>query len=187
MGQVPIRLNPPPRHRGQRPVLVDGHEHDTEVAWAERLSPAHAAVTVVPLPGSGHRYGDVVLHDGEPTGSREVDGRSVPVFDELERLVSGPHPTTTVTVSAPTAAEAAALLDALAAAGLPAEDWTASVRGVCRSCDEGTHDHPADTGWQPERTFGLASDPAQAATVLEAWAVDGPGRSWQPPTVDHHS
>jgi hypothetical protein len=179
MGQVPVRLNPSPRRLGQRPVLVDGQEHDAEVVWGDRLSPAHAAVAVVPLPGSGHRYGDVVLHDGEPAGSRQVDGHSVPVFDELERLASGPYPTVTVTVSAPTATDATALLESLAAAALPAEDWTASVRRVCRACDEGSHDHPAETGWQPERSFGIAGDRVQAATVLDGWAGNGIGRSWE--------
>jgi hypothetical protein len=180
LGQVPIRLNPPPRHPGQRPLLVDGTEHGAEVVWADRLSPAHAVVTVVPLSGSGHRYGDVVLVDGEPTGTRELpDGRIVPVFDELERLVPSDRPTTAAAVTAPAEADADALSSAVTDAGLHSDDWTTSVRAVCDNCDD-THDHtPPDVGWRRERVVGIAGDRKRAATVLDRWAAEGPGRAWR--------
>ena len=181
LGQIAIRLNPEPRRPGERRLLVDGAEHGTEVLWAERLSPAHAVLTSVPLPESGHRYGDVVLHDGEPAGSRELaDGTAVPVFDELERLEPAPHPTTAVAVTAPAAADAAALLDAAAAAGLKAEDWTGSVRAICPGCSDGeVHDHTPAPDWRPERSVGVAGDPDHVAGILDGWAAAGPGRAWR--------
>ena len=182
LGPVPIRLNPEPRITGQRPLLIDGVERSPEVVWAQRISPAHAVITSIPLPGSGHRYGDVVLHDGEPAGSRELDGRTVPVFEELERLTLALHPTTAVTVTTPAATDAAALLTLLTDSGLAATDWTTSVRRLCRACSEGApdgpHDHPAGE-WVTERSIGIAGQPERAVTLLERWAADGAGRAWE--------
>ncbi|MDQ1676261.1 MAG: hypothetical protein QOC93_1405 [Actinomycetota bacterium] len=181
LGQVAIRLNPEPRRPGERRVRVDDAERGTEVVWADRLSPAHAVLTSVPLPESGHRYGDVVLHDGEPAGSRELaDGTGVPVFDELARLVPATHPTTALTVSAPAAADVDALLEVVTDAGLRAEDWTGSVRALCPACSSGeVHDHTGGTDWQPERAVGIAGDPARVDGILTGWATAGPGRSWR--------
>jgi hypothetical protein len=183
LGLVPIRLNPPPRHPGQRPLLVDGSEHPAEVVWAERLSPAHAVLAQVPLPDSGHRYGDVVLHDGEPAGTRDMDGQPIPVFDELARLVPAVHATTTVTVTSPAESDTATLLDLLADAGLRGEDWTASLRAVDASCAEstpaGSADTPAAGTWPPERSVGIAGDADDAVAVLDRWAAAAAGRSWR--------
>jgi hypothetical protein len=180
LGQVAIRLNPASRRPGERRLVIDGAQRGTEVVWADRLSPAHAVVTSVPLPESGHRYGDVVLHDGEPTGSRQLaDGAGVPVFDELERLEPAAQPATVVTVSAPTAADATALLDAVAAAGLRAEDWTDSLRPLCAACSNGdVHDH-APAQWQPARTVAIAGDAGPVAEILDRWVAGGPHRAWQ--------
>jgi hypothetical protein len=201
LGQVPIRLNPEPRRPGQRPLLIGGVEHGTEVVWADRISPAHAVIRSVPLPDSGHRYGDAVLHDGEPVGTRtEPGGRELPVFDELARLQSGPFGTTTVTVTAPAEADVAALLSALGNADLPADDWTGSLRVLCPACADGSpggtdghaphrhtgphqtdhrRAHDRETGdWQPDRTIGIAGIPERAITVLDRWAARAPGRLW---------
>jgi hypothetical protein len=187
LGQIAIRLNPEPRRPGERRLLVDGTEHGTEVVWADRMSPAHAVLTSVPLPDSGHRYGDIVLHDGEPAGSRDLaDGTAVPVFDELERLEAAPRATTAVTVTAPAAADAEALLDAVAAAGLWAEDWTGSLRALCPACGDGDgddhdHDHAPSPRWQPERSVGIAGEPSPdgVAEILDRWAAAVPGRAWR--------
>jgi hypothetical protein len=56
LGLTPIRLNPT---GGRRSRLV------------QRIDPARAIIDSVPFPDSGHRHGDLLLHDGEPkvTGS----------------------------------------------------------------------------------------------------------------------
>ena len=197
---VPVRLNPAPRYPGQRPLLVDGTEHRPEIVWTERLGPAHGVVTTVPMPGSGHRYGDVVLHDGEPSGAHAApDGASVPLFDEVARLSAGPHPTIPVLVTVPGEGDLAALLGALTEVGLPAEDWTASVREVCDECADGAPEavrapgeaarppseraagEAAGEGTRPpsERAFGIAGQPDAAAAVLDGWAAAGSGREWR--------
>jgi hypothetical protein len=200
LGPARIRLNPAPRRPGQRALLVDGAEHRPEIVWADRLGPAHAVVTTVPTPGSGHRYGDVVLHDGEQSGAPDAVG--VPMFDELARLEPGPHPTTAVTVTSPGEAGLAALLGALAEAGLPAEDWTTSVREVCGDCADVRPEflnersvgnsggppsarpveHPGE--FLNERSVGIAGPPGRAAEALDRWAAAGGGRSWRPAVTD---
>src|SRR5262249_16755830 len=45
--------------------------------------------------------------------------------------------------------------------GGASEDWTASVRNLCRACSEGNpdaraHAHPFDERWKASRTIGLA-------------------------------
>jgi len=55
--------------------------------------------------------------------------------------------------------DAQALADLFDQAGYAAQDWTTSVRELCRQCSEGhppqDHEHPAPA-FAPERRFGLA-------------------------------
>jgi len=85
---------------------VDGRSWDTEVVWGVRLDPARIRIQNVPLPSSGHRFGDVVLHDGDPSGTRVLDGQEVPVFDEILLRERSPVPTCGVAVTAPADVEA---------------------------------------------------------------------------------
>jgi hypothetical protein len=102
------------------------------------------------------------------------------VFDELDRLEPAAYGTTAVTVTAPSAADAAALLEAVGAAGLHAEDWTGSIRPLCAACGDGeVHHHTPVAGWQPQRSVGIAGEPERVAGVLDGWAAAGPGRSWR--------
>jgi hypothetical protein len=57
---------------------------EREVVWIQRLCPTRGRVVNVPAT-KGRRFGEIVVHDGEPTGRRTYDGRSVAVFDELQR------------------------------------------------------------------------------------------------------
>jgi hypothetical protein len=114
-GSHPIRLNP-------------GREGET--VWSERLDPARARLTNIPL--ADYCYGDVVLHDGAAAGYRELDGRQVPVFDCLALLEPSPLSTWCVEIELDRAMlsddtdaafrELGSLADAR---GLAAEDWTA--------------------------------------------------------------
>ena len=184
MGMVPVRLNPPPRFVGRQEVEIDGRTWDTEVVWGVRLDPARVQLVSVPLPGSGHRHGDVVLHDGDVHGTRELDGREVPVFEEIELWERSPRPTLGVEVTG-TDADVDELLSALDDAGLAAEDWTGNVRVLCAVCSEGApgaHDHPAPTG--SARTIGLSGDRDDAAAVLAAWVAADPRREAGELTVE---
>ena len=153
-----------------------------EVVWCRRICPARAVIQNVPLPESRHRWGDVVLHDGEPVGERELrPGVLRAVFNEIERLEPSPTPTLSVQVTCPAPDDSADLHRAFDHAGLVAEEWSSSYRVLCRACSEGRpeadHDHTA-AEWSVERTFGVAGELVAAADVLRRWAARGGGRSW---------
>src|SRR6185436_9533696 len=50
-----------------------------EVVWCRRIDPARAIIDSIPFPKSGHRYSDLLLHDGAPNGYRMIQGQEVPV------------------------------------------------------------------------------------------------------------
>lgn len=159
LGPAPVRLDP------------DGR---AEVVWGRRIDPARVMVMNVPTPGSGHRWGDVVLHDGAPNGERRARGRVYGVFDELERWQPSAVPTLEVQVTLTDETDAQALADLFDQAGYAAQDWTASVRQICRQCSEGQppehHEHPAPPP-AAERRFGLAAPLDQATRLLGDWAA----------------
>jgi hypothetical protein len=162
LGPSPVRLDP------------DGR---AEVVWGRRLDPARIVVLNVPTPLSGHRWGDVVLHDGAPNGERSAGGRVYGVFDELERWQPSLIPTLAVQVTVAGETDAHALTDLFDQAGYAAEDWTANIRQICKQCSEGRpaadHEHPAPP-FAAERRFGLAAPADQATRLLEDWAAVQP-------------
>lgn len=181
LGPVPVRLNPGTTDLGEEPLALDGVVHHPEVVWTARLSPAHARVANVPTPDSGHRWGDLVLHDGVPDGERFDGQRWVPVFNELALLKRSPHVTWTAEVAAPDDADRAELVALVEGIGRAAEDWTTSVQPLCPECSRGRpgehdHDHTADPG--PVRLFGLAGSHDELTDALVRWAAAGAGRSW---------
>jgi len=99
----------------------------------------------VPLPESGHRFRDVIPHDGEPKGSRRLGASEVPVFDQLER----PHDS-----------------------WLP--PWQAQVEGACSNCspDPGHTHAPAREGIS---TLGLAGTESEVSQCLDEWTASRPG------------
>jgi hypothetical protein len=142
-------------------------------------------IIVVPTPSSGHRFGDVVLHDGVPAGERRSGDRTVPVFDELALLERSALPTLEVEVRVGEEADVTALLDLFEAQGLGATEWASTVRILCRACSEGApvdaagHDH-APAGPRPGvRSLALAAPPEVAEELLTRWAAV-PGRSHGP-------
>jgi tetratricopeptide (TPR) repeat protein len=169
LGAVPIRVNPAA----------------PEVVWCRRLDPARARILNVPLPQSGRRYGDLVLHDGAPVGERQVGGASVPVFEEIALLEPSAYATWAVTVAAPTAEAMAELAVRLAVHEAIAEDWSGSVRRLCADCDGGrshsAHDgKPIDGSARSDglgRGFGIAAvDGTQVRATLAEWGGGGPDR-----------
>ncbi|MBH5336910.1 hypothetical protein IHE55_19930 [Streptomyces pactum] len=198
LGSAAVRLSP---------------EGEAEVVWGRRLDPARIEVLSIPLPSSGRRWGEVVLHDGVPHGERtivsEADGvtRVYPVFDEIELWAPSPVPTWVVLLEAATEADRDALERLAADAGFAAEDWSSSVRLLCRSCsesrmpsDEGDgehldpHDHsepghPGPLGhrtagsgslWVPERECGIAAPAGLVRGLLDGWVADSPDtREWR--------
>ncbi len=138
-----------------------------EVVWCARFDPCRARVLSVPQPASGRRFGDIVLHDGERRGSRALDGRDVPVFDELMVLEPSSYRTWIVDVICADPAALAALVARFDDVDGTIEDWTDSLQVLCAACSLGTpHAHDPDdepggevgdgAAWQPARQLGLA-------------------------------
>lgn len=201
-GDEPVRLD-----LGTTPVRLSP-EGESEVVWGRRLDPARIEVLSIPLPSSGRRWGEVVLHDGAPHGERVADGVAYPVFDEIELWAPSPVPTYVVQLHAATAADRDALERLVAEAGYAAEDWTSSVRLLCRTCSESrmptddgrtVHHDPHDDGdaahpghlshlsqagsgpaWQAERECGIAAPAELVRELLDRWSAASPaGRAFR--------
>lgn len=170
---------------GNECVRLNGFEDREgvpEVVWVSRLSPVTARINNVPTPEAKFRYGDVVLHDGAPTGSRrDSDGREVSVFNAFELFEPSKFATYDLTIEAPDSHTVEALQTISEDAGMPFEDWT-TLRQLCRACSEGRehdqHDHDKpQTAWQAERRVGIASqEPGSVEKALERWCAGAPGR-----------
>lgn len=168
LGPVGLRLNP---------------WSGGETVFAQRLDPARARIANVPLPGSGHRYGDIVLHDGLQVGQRHWFERTVPVFNEIQRLQQSEFATFTV-FAACDADEDVEALQGMQCAGVGlVEDWSAALRHRCLRCSEGIpHRHARhaagnDAAWNPDRTLGVAAQsPAAVGRLLEQWVAAAPSR-----------
>ena len=161
LGRTPVRLN---------------SEDDAEVVWARRIDPVRARLTNIPFTDSGFRYGDLVLHDGAPVGYRTNDGREYPVFNVLQLFEASSFNTYEADIIAPSQADVEALETICDQAGIAMEDWSRSVRILCKACSEGRpHEHHdsagKDEGWKVERRIALATvSDSQVESVLDAWA-----------------
>jgi tetratricopeptide (TPR) repeat protein len=178
---VPAGEGPIDMDLGIVPIRVSPLDHP-EVVWCDRLDPARATIRSVPTPDCGRGYGDTVLHDGEPKGSRNHQGREVPVFDELQLLEPGTLHTFSARVVAPAASDVDELAEGAPARDVFVEDWQSSIRWICARCSEGSpdeHEHPlADAQeWKPERTLGVAAATENdARAALQEWTKRGAAR-----------
>jgi hypothetical protein len=181
-GTAPIRLNPDPRF-SEEELLVDGVRYDTEVVWARRLCPTRAEIESVPFPESGHRFGDVVLHDGDPVGERRYGDQVRGVFNEIALLERSPWATLRTEVPAVDDGALAELSDLFHERGYAAECWTRNTQILCKACSEGTvgaqHDH--EVGEEPARretslVIGLGAPRDEAERLLDIWATAASGR-----------
>lgn len=91
-----------------------------EVVWIQRLCPTRGRVVSVPVT-DGRRFGEIVVHDGEPTGERTFNGQQVAVFDELLLFEASELPTLQVSVNAAQASDVEALVDSFFARDFGAE------------------------------------------------------------------
>lgn len=171
-GMAPIRLNPDrPSLTHQRPLDLGA----TEVVWCWRRSPAHAVVASVPLPESGHRFRDVVLHDGEPKGSRRLGDREASVFDELALLASSEIPTWQAQITGASPDDLNALGDLMGARGLGVDEWS-GIRVMCSECSHGSPDtaHAHEPAAPDATRVGLAGQEDDLIECLELWRAERP-------------
>jgi tetratricopeptide (TPR) repeat protein len=162
---------------GLTPIRVHGDE-GTEVVWADRIDPARAILRNVPTPACGHRYGDLVLHDGAPNGYRLRGEQEVAVFDALELIAPSEHATYEVSVEGVSSEDIEALVQRFKTADAFAENWTDSMEVLCRACSEGRphgegrHNHGAGEapGTLGPWRLGIASrEEAGARRILDEW------------------
>jgi hypothetical protein len=160
-GITPVRLNP---------------DNDAEVVWAKRIDPVRARLTSIPYTDSGFRYGDMVLHDGAPVGYRTYEGQEYAVFNVLELFEPSRFSTYEADIVAPSPKDLEALERICGETGTAMEDWSRSVRILCRACSEGRpHEyHDSDKKeeeWKAERRIALAAiSESQIQRVFDAWS-----------------
>jgi hypothetical protein len=146
-----------------------------EVVWGRRIDPARMRLLSIPLPESGFRSEDIVLHDGEPKGSRVSNGREYSVFNVIDRWEASPIPTVEVIVRSDDVA-VAKLLALLLDRDVPAENWTRSIDIRCRACSEGRvdYDNEDHNHEQPspgdESRIGCSGQLDEVRAVAAEWA-----------------
>jgi tetratricopeptide (TPR) repeat protein len=166
-GPVAIRLNP---------------GSAAETVFAHRIDPARARIANVPLPGSGHRYRDLVLHDGAQVGQRHWHEQRVPVFNELQRLEPSAFATFTVFVVAEGDEDIEALQRMRGPGVGLVEDWTPALGRRCLRCADGiAHRHrwheASHQDWNPDRSLGIAAESESSVhAMLEQWQAEGGAR-----------
>jgi hypothetical protein len=150
-----------------------------ETVFMRRIDPVRARLLNVPFPESGHRFGDIVLHDGAQTGSRYDGERQVPVFNELARLVPSEFQTFVVFATCPEKEHRDALVGATAPGIGYSEDWT-NLPVYCLRCSYGTphrHEPNEADAWQRDRNLGIAAQSRKSVEkLLKEWSRGGRGR-----------
>ncbi|QEL16193.1 tetratricopeptide repeat protein [Limnoglobus roseus] len=159
---------------GFGPIRLNPHGDNTEVVWADRLCPARADIRNIPFSDSGFAWRDVVLNDGAPVGYRKYQGQELPVFDALQLLQPSAFGTFRVEVRMDYSDELMVeLTDIAVEQGCYAENWTHSVRMLCRACSEGTpheeHDHKAAPPAGVQLVAIAARNRREATTILKGW------------------
>lgn len=161
-GMTPVRLNP---------------DDEAEVVWATRLDPARSQIDNIPFKESGFRFGDIVLNDGAAVGYRTYKDMDYPVFNVLELIQASNYETYTLEVNIQKEDDFDALKKKVFNMGHEIEDWTMSVRMLCKQCSEGTphenHDHELAKEWQANRSVAIATDNIkEVESILKEWKVN---------------
>jgi hypothetical protein len=137
----------------------------SEVVWVQRLCPTRARVINIPFDTS-RRYGEIVVHDGEPKGDRVVGDQTYRVFDELMLFEPSDLPTLTATVTAEPAGFEA-LADLFDANGFGFEPLRSGYV-LCQCCSEGSVTHePQSVGGEQRCLIAAPLDTAR--DLLDAW------------------
>ena len=155
-----------------------------ETLFARRIDPVRAQLINVPLPGTGYRYGDVVLHDGAATGQRRFHQSMVPVLNALQRTQISEYQSFAVFVTCPQRKDLEALMETRVPGIAFLEDWTESIAHHCLRCSYGTphrHDDKDDAenqnGWRPERNIGIAAQSRHSVMrLIDRWKAQERGR-----------
>jgi hypothetical protein len=138
---------------------------DGEVVWGDRIDPARIILLNVPLAESGHRFHDIILHDGAPNGSRMRDGKEYPVFDALGLWQPSDYSTFAASLNVPGQSDEDRLVELCRQRKIGVEDWS-TVRMICAECSRG-NPGPHDCKQQSESTnrqYALAAKSEERST-----------------------
>ena len=107
-------------------------------------------------------------------GYRMLDGKEVPVLNALQLLERSPFGTFVARVKMASSQEAIEQLTELAVQRKGyAENWTESVRFICKACSEGRPHAEHDTQGRPPKDVHqiaiAARDRDHATAILRAW------------------
>jgi tetratricopeptide (TPR) repeat protein len=176
--ELPTAQGPPTGENGITALRLNPRSSG-EVVWGIRLDPARARLASIPFRSSGYRFQDIVLHDGAPNGSRWHQGAEVPVFDVLARLEASPLETYELRLDVPASAAFRVLEEVALSLDGAAEDWSTSIRFLCKACSEGRPHTDHDSALAPS-TNGLpaalaARDESHAGHILAVWQARTPG------------
>jgi len=151
---------------------------NSEVVWCRRIDPARAAIRNIPLADSINDYDDIILHDGAPNGERIYEGKTYDVFDELEMWKKSDYKTYKITISTNGISDYTELEKiAYKYTNIEIEDWTKSVRYLCKKCSEGTphEDHYHDNNndeWQAVREVAITCLKEEIIDeILNEWSL----------------
>ncbi|WP_373974549.1 hypothetical protein NT239_13060 [Chitinibacter sp. SCUT-21] len=135
-------------------IRVGKHQ---EVIFGQRIDPARALVSGVPLPDLEIGHGDILLLDGVPRGAREVDGVSYPVYEVLERIYQHTAATYVIEAEVPDETAQDTLFKVAAEAKLPVADFDFNVASEAPK-------------WLVVRQYGVAAIEDQpVADLITAW------------------
>lgn len=168
---------------GTAPVRIKYSDEEGEVVWCSRICPARAIVNNIPYPQSGHRYKDIVLNDGAPNGYRVSEGKEYAVFDELQHLAVSDYRTYSIKCTPHSDEHFKELQVLCGESDIAVENWTTSVRTLCKQCSEGTpHDsHDNELKYEGEYLIAFASiSQEMLQQVLDAWSNKTGQDYWDP-------
>lgn len=146
-----------------------------EVVWAERICPARAYIENIPLKESGYRYNDLILNDGAPNGKRIYNDKEYSVFDELELIEKSDYQTYSIGVEVNSENEILKLRELCYDSNYGFENWTNSIKILCKQCSEGTPHENHDTELKEEKEifeYNLAiatKSKIELDNILDVW------------------
>jgi hypothetical protein len=142
-----------------------------EVVWGQRIDPARIRVLNVPLASSERRYGDILINDGAPAGTRVSDGEEYPVFDELGLWKLSSHSTFEVEIVMPNQHAMQGLEEKCEQNNMWVEDW-GTIRTLCAVCSRGNPgEHVCTSEETSQNKFGFAAtSEISLRRVLSGWA-----------------
>lgn len=146
---------------------------DGECVYGTRLDPVRMRIENVPFPQSGYQLGDIILHDGASTGTRQ-NGR-VPVFNAFGLWQRSPYLTFTVFLECNDDD-----LDELLKMGqnrdIWSENWSKTVRFICLKCSYGDVNHSHEVAEKEQGVGFGAKSYDELEKLLHDWQQKGDKR-----------